>query len=184
MPEEAHSMWPSLVRAYDKSGRLCGGTAGFSLIEMVVTVAVLSIVIGITLPNFDSRRVAVLAAQRLVIAQLRIARTNAITKGVHYMMEIPTSSTTQFKIEGMVLNGTIWQVDSTKVQTMTLPTNTQFAAAALNTRVEFNTRGMAVTTTTADGPAHPPATKQVDITDIFNVTKSLQAWPSGQINEL
>jgi prepilin-type N-terminal cleavage/methylation domain-containing protein len=149
---------------------------GFTLIDVVTTLSVIAILAGIALPRFDNRRVDIMAAQRLVIAKLRLARTNAITKSVHFRVSFPTAS--QIQVASMQENppgsGT-WQVDSSNVQTIPLPNVTQIQSSEVGTSIEFNSRGIAVNLT---------APQQIDARDTFGVTKSLQVWPSGQVNEL
>jgi Tfp pilus assembly protein FimT len=151
-------------------------TRGFGLIDMVTTLSVVAILAGAAFPSFDNRRVQIIAAQRLVIADLRLARTNAITKSVHFQVSFPTAR--QIRVARMQESppgSGAWQVDSSNVQTTTLPNVTQIQSSEVGTSVEFNSRGMAVNLT---------APQQIDARDTFGVTKSLQVWPSGQVNEL
>lgn len=149
---------------------------GYSVIELMVTMAIFAIVAKIALPEFDNRRMQITAAQRLLIADLRTARSNAISKSVHYQVTFP--STTQIKVSRMLENpvgsGT-WVVDTTNVQTIKLPKVTNVPTALVGTTIEFNSRGLVVNLT---GP------QQIDAQDSFGNTKSLQVWPSGQVNEL
>lgn len=125
------------------------------------------------IPRFDARRMRVNSAQRLVIANLRLARTNAITKSVHFTLDFPTS--VQVRVQRMMEVRGAWEVDSSDVQTISMPGGTAVPDALVGTSIEYNTRGMAI---------NLAAPLQIDITDTFGVTKSLQAWPSGQVNEL
>jgi Tfp pilus assembly protein FimT len=143
------------------------------MIELLVVLTVAGILAAIAMPRFRVGRMQINVAQRLVIANLRIARANAITRGVHYRVEF--ISVSQLKLEAMKLVGGAWVIDTSKVQTVPLPAPAQLASAAVGTNVEFNTRGFAVNLTQP---------QQINVTDTFGVTKSLQAWPSGQVNEL
>lgn len=147
--------------------------AGYTLIEVLAVLALTAIIGAIAIPGYRAERLQLGAAQRLVIAQLRLARTNAITKGVHFRISFPQP--TQLYVERMQLVTGVWRVDTGNVQTITLPQVTRVSPSVVGTSVEFNTRGFAVNLTQP---------QQIDLTDTFGATKSLQAWPSGQINEL
>ena len=144
---------------------------GYSLIELVVTICIVGVMAATAMPMWNASRMNILTARRMVSATLRLARTNAITKSVHYQVSFPDSG--HVSLSAMTLNAGNWVVDTTKVQTSPLPSGTQ--PSVVSTKVEFNTRGMVVNTSTMT---------QIKVTDSFGKTKSLQVWPSGQINEM
>ena len=150
--------------------------AGHTLIEMVVVLSILAIMAAYAVPEYRASRVHINNTQRLLLANLRLARTNAISKSVHYQVAFP--SATQMQVSRMVENppgsGT-WQVDTTNVQTIPLPTSTQVKSTVVGTVYEFNARGITVNLSTP---------QQIDLQDSFGLTKSIQVWPSGQVNEL
>ncbi len=141
------------------------------MIELVVTLSIFGIMAATAMPMWKSSQTNILTARRMVSATLRLARTNAITKSVHYQVAFPDAG--HVSISAMTLNGGNWVVDTTKVQTRPLPSGTQ--PSLLGTKVEFNTRGMVANSSTLT---------QITVTDSFSKTKSLQVWPSGQINEM
>lgn len=150
--------------------------AGHTLIEMVVVLSILAIMAAYAVPEYRASRVHINNTQRLLLANLRLARTNAISKSVHYQVAFP--SATQMQVSRMVENppgsGT-WQVDTTNVQTIPLPTSTQVKSTVVGTVYEFNARGITVNLSMP---------QQIDLQDSFGLTKSIQVWPSGQVNEL
>ncbi len=150
--------------------------AGHTLIEMVVVLSILAIMAAYAVPEYRASRVHINNTQRLLLANLRLARTNAISKSVHYQVAFP--NTTQMQVSRMVENppgsGT-WKVDTTNVQTIPLPSSTQVKPTVVGTVYEFNARGITVNLTTP---------QQIDLQDSFGLTKSIQVWPSGQVNEL
>lgn len=137
--------------------------------------AIFGVIAKFAIPHFDARRMQIMNAQRLAIASLRLARTNAVTKSVHYQVSFPNA--TQMRVSRMVENpagsGT-WQIDDTTTQTISIPTPAQFKSSAFGKSVEFNSRGFAVNLNNS---------LQIDAQDTFGVTKSIQIWPSGQVNE-
>ncbi len=150
-------------------------THGRSLIEVVVTVSMVGIISAIAMPRWNASRLNIVTARRTVLATLRLARANSITKSTHYQVSFPDS--THVALSAMYQNPAgsgNWVVDTTKVQTIALPASTQIASASLSTTVQFNTRGMATNLTTV---------RQVSVSDSFSNTKVLNVWPSGQMNE-
>ena len=156
---------------------------GYSLVEVIVAMGIFAIVARIAIPHFDARRMRITAAQQLVASNLRLARAKAITKSVHYRVDFTNAN--QLQVAPMVQDGTgVWSIDSTKTQTVALPANTHFATgsqcvspcqAIVGTNIEFNSRGISTNLT---------ALEQITLIDDFGVYRALQAWPSGQINEL
>jgi hypothetical protein len=128
--------------------------------------------------------VRVAAAQQLVAANLRLARAKAITKSTHYRVDFTTAS--QMTVTPMVqdLLERTWSPDTANSEPIALPKNTQFAAGSqcttpctpvIGTSIEFNSRGVAV---------NLAAKAQITLVDDFGKSKALEAWPSGQVNEL
>ncbi|HVN84733.1 MAG TPA: prepilin-type N-terminal cleavage/methylation domain-containing protein [Candidatus Binatia bacterium] len=160
--------------------RLLCDVRGYSMVEMMVALSVAAIIMAIAIPRLRTQRVNIQTAYRQVIAAFRIARANAISKSTHYQVSFPDS--THVKISPMyepTPGSGVWVVDTTKVQTQVLPNRTTINAAAVNTLVEFNSRGI-VTNSTIPTPAAGQA-PQVDVQDTYGATKSTQVWPSGQI---
>ena len=151
---------------------LTGNTRGFSLIELLTAITIFGILAATAVPHFDGRRLHINAAHRALIANLRLARSNSITKSVHFRVEFPNRG--QMRIQRLRRVDGMWQNDPDDVTDVALPVVTQLAAGAVSQTVEFNSRGSAVNL------AEP---QKIDITDTYGVTKSLQVWPSGQVNE-
>lgn len=156
---------------------------GYSLVEVIVAMALFGVLARIAVPHFDTRKMQINASQRMVIASLRMARAKAITKSVHFRIDF--LSATQVRVAQMVQdNAGVWNIDSTKTTTTTLPASTRFASgtqcispcqAIIGTNIEFNSRGIST---------NLAAVEQITLIDDFGKSKALQAWPSGQINEL
>lgn len=150
---------------------------GFTMIELVVALSISAILVGVAIPRMRPRTVNVLATQRLLIATLRLARTNAISKSLHYKVSFPSITQLQVaRLQETAAGSGVWQADAAfPAQTITLLPSTSLKATLVGTSVEFNSRGIALALNGA---------WQVDVVDTFGVTKSLQVWPSGQVNEL
>jgi len=149
------------------------GQGGYSMIEMLAVLGLLGIAFAAAAPTIKPAWMDISNAQSVLIANLRLARTNAITRGVHYAVAF--ASATTLELQRMQLQNGAWTVDASQTQTVNLPPDTQLPIPIVGTSVEFNTRGQAVNLLTVE---------QIDITDSFGATRSTQAWPSGQVNEL
>jgi len=143
------------------------------MVEVLVALSIFGILLRTALSDIHSPRLQIGTAQAQVVAQLRVARMKAITSVSH--VSVSFSSTTQFKVYPMTYNGTTWTLASSPTNTVTLPSVVTFPSSAVGTRIEFNSRGMMVGSTSVT---------QVNLNDSYGQTRSLQAWPSGQVNAL
>ncbi len=151
------------------------GVGGYSLLDLTVSLCMIAVLSAIAMPGWKADRMNILTARRMVVATLRLARADAITKSVHYQVSFPdTAHVSLSAMQPDPLHPGNWLVDTTKVQTSPLPSRTQVGASSLSAIVEFNTRGMV---------ANLGSMQQIDLSDSFGNTKSLQVWPSGQTNE-
>jgi Tfp pilus assembly protein FimT len=142
----------------------------------MVTLSVVAALVAIAIPNWHANRLNIITARQMLLADLRLARVSAITKSIHYQVSFP-SDMHHITLSGMrqsPAGSGNWVVDATKVQSTTLPASTQVAATSLSATVEFTTRGMV---------ANGNTLIQIRLSDSFGNTKSVQVWPSGQINE-
>jgi prepilin-type N-terminal cleavage/methylation domain-containing protein len=144
--------------------------AGYSLIELMTAVSVFGVLAASGLPHIDTRRTDLDSMQTQVIADLRWARTRAITSGVHY--RLVWSGHQGYEVQRMKQNadGT-WSKDVV-VKTATLPD--QLTSASDLDTYEFNTRGMMVSAATQSF---------VRLTDarFGSAQRQVEVWPSGQV---
>lgn len=161
------------LRATDGAGVARAPAAGFTVIEALIGLALVAVLFAIATPNLRARYVNILTAEQLVLSNLRLARSHAITRGVHYQVEITESG---LEIARMVQVVDQWQVDPAREpEIAALPPNIRFTAATgVGGRIEFNTRGIAVNLETV---------KLIAVEDVESgAVRDIQAWPSGQIN--
>jgi prepilin-type N-terminal cleavage/methylation domain-containing protein len=152
---------------------LLASARGFTIPELLVGIAIFGILAASAISNTKATRTQITTAQTQLTAQLRLARIKAITTVSH--CSVSFTSTTQFKVYPMTYNGTVWQLATTPSNTVTLPSVVSFPSALVGTRIEFNSRGMVAGTTTVT---------QINLTDAFGATRTVQAWPSGQVYAL
>lgn len=151
--------------------RHLGDRRGYSLIELLVAVAIFGVLAAMGLPHLDTRRQDIQSATKQVIADYRWTRTRAITSGAHFAIE--WTSTNSYEVQRMKEVAGGWAVD-TVVKEVTLPShiNTSWFWPA---QQEFNTRGMMVTTTY-------PLWQLLWDSEYFG-WHMISVWPSGQIYE-
>lgn len=148
---------------------------GHTLVELTVALSILAILMRIAVPLWKATSMNIVTARRIVVANLRLARANAITKSIHYQVSF-ASDQGSVKLSPMVQPtppATTWTADTTKVQSSAFPKSTQVSTSSVV--IEFNTRGMVANSSTVT---------VISVTDSLGRTKSLQVWPSGQIHEL
>ncbi len=145
---------------------------GYSLIELLVAVAIFGVVALAGLPHVDRRREDLNSSVQRVMADMRYARSRSITSGDHYAVEWTGDGTYEVQRLGINLAGE-WELDTVE-RTVVLPEHIEFAQGedAVD-RFEFNTRGMMVSSAQ---PLWPVLTD-----NIHDAERTFSVWPSGQI---
>jgi len=155
----------------EAAGRL-RASGGYSLIELLVGVAIFSIIASAGLPHVDTRREGINTSVQSVIADLRLARARAITSGSRHALAFKNSNT--YELHRLALSaGGAWELEVV-VKTVELPGNIRVVVPDTPAdRIEFNTRGMMVSSPQPLLPA---------VLDLqHRVKHHLAVWPSGQI---
>jgi len=155
-----------------EAARRLRASGGYSLIELLVGVAIFSIVASAGLPHVDTRREGINTSVQSLVADLRLARARAITSGSRHAVAFTTSNT--YELHRLELNDAgVWELEVI-VKTVELPENIEVVVPDTPAdRIEFNTRGMMVSSPQPMLPA---------ILDLqHRVKHHLAVWPSGQI---
>jgi len=157
--------------AYNGERGVSAGERGVSAIELVATVAIMAVVLGIAMPRMANRPYALWNAQTTLIGDLRQARAEAITRGDHFRVDITGAST--YKVSRMQLqaDGT-WTPRVPAYRSRTLPTGLGFVVGN-GLAFEFNTRGLML------NPGWAATLVLFDYT--HSLTRWVTVWPSGQV---
>ncbi len=154
-----------------KNARGLASQLGYSLLELLTTMAIFGVLAAAGIPHLDTRRQDLNNAVTTIIADIRYARARAITSGTHYVME--RKETNLYEVQRYEEVGGVWSYDST-AKTVQLPS---YITVTLSpTTLEFNTRGMMVTSF----PSGSYLTLTVKDTK-FNAEHKVTVWPSGQV---
>jgi hypothetical protein len=144
---------------------------GLSAIELVATMALMGVVAGVAMPSMTRQPYALWNAQTTLIGDLRQARSESITRGDHYRVDITGAST--YTVSRMQLNadGT-WTPRVPAWRSRTLPSNVQIVSGS-GLGFEFNTRGLMV------NPSWAATLVMYDYDK--SLTRWVTIWPSGQV---
>ncbi len=146
------------------------GQAGYSLIELMVTVTMIGIVAGIAISHVRPSGYELDAAAARLVADVRLTRASATSRGVHYRLVVNDAATTAIERMREAAHGT-WNRDASDVRTTSLPKTVRLATAP-GTALEFDTRGRLV------GQKQPVS---LDLRASTGGARRLTVWPSGQV---
>jgi prepilin-type N-terminal cleavage/methylation domain-containing protein len=145
-------------------------TRGLTLIEVLVTTAIVGVMLGIGANQMRRRPFALMEANQQLLADLRQTRSDALTKGDHFRLDLlSASSYAEYRLK---LNAGVWVPTGAPVRQRTLPPNVTISVG-VGLRFEFNTRGLLILPGQAAG---------LELRDTYTgKTKHVTVWPSGQV---
>lgn len=145
-------------------------SAGYTISELLVAIAIFAVLAAAGLPHIDTRRQDIQTSTQQLVSDYRWARSRAITSGVHFALKWTGDSA--YQVQRLKLVGTAWSLDQV-IKQVTLPPSITCDYGAVSL-IEFNTRGMMI--------ASPSVLPQRLIDGKFNTQRLLSVWPSGQTN--
>lgn len=159
------------------------GRGGYSLVEVLVAIGILGILLATALPHMDTRPEGTNAAVQSVMAHLRLARTKAISTGVHYCFHRNASNRYYVRRWKETSSPPFWAGDRNIIN-YTFPKHVSWAIEDYlgphGPHVMFNTRGMSI-----DSYTNEVATRSVRIRiwDSLGASRTVVVTPAGQIYE-
>jgi prepilin-type N-terminal cleavage/methylation domain-containing protein len=156
---------------------------GMSMIELLVTMSILAVMIAVAVPKFNSSMLNLPVAEQTLIADIRMARAHATSRGVHYQISLTSSSYSVQRLQDSDGDG-VWNADSGfPAQTVDFPSDLSLSFEDGSSAVfEFTTRGLLVDQ--EDGSPAAIVTVYLHDSQDESATKTVQIWPSGQVEEV
>lgn len=150
---------------------------GFSLIELLATLGILAVILGVAMPRLAPSRLGLARASQQLAADLRRTRADALTKGDHFVLRITGEST--YAEYRMQQAGGLWVPREPAIQMRELPHGVVFSQGFTDesgSSFEFDTRGLL---------ASPDLAGTLALHDgMSGVTREIAVWPSGQVAPL
>lgn len=145
---------------------------GFTLIELIVAVATLTVAAAIAIPHIPDRDYGLWNSHAQVIADLRKARADSLVKGDHYQLTVTGDQTYEIvRMRDDDADG-VWTPDGSTLRTRELAPSVTFTEGT-DAEFEFNTRGLMVI---------PEAAAPLKLTDSkTGKDRWVTVWPSGQV---
>jgi hypothetical protein len=139
----------------------------------MVSMALLGILMAVAAPGMRTDAYALWTAQQQLLADLRMTRANALTKGDHFRLDVTGTNTyVEYRLE---LLGTDWVPDGEPILERSLPSGISFGAG-VGSQFEFNTRGLLIDT--------DAATTLTLLEASTSHSRDVTVWPSGQVAAL
>lgn len=162
-----------VVRPQDARSTLRGqrrSSAGFGILELLATIALLAVMARFGLPHIGGSDFALFQAHAQLVTDLREARAHALVTGDHFQLTMTSASTYVTRRMGLVDDE--WTASATPTVDRTLPSGVRITRGAA-AQFEFDTRGMLV---------DPAGTNLLEMHDArTGATRQITVWPSGQV---
>jgi len=153
---------------------------GVSLIELIVVLGLVSGLIALSIPRLNKSNLNLPLVEQTLIADIRMARANATSRGVHFRVSLSASSYAIQRLQDEDGDG-VWDPDSEfPEQTVDLPYGISITEGA-GSMIEFTTRGLLA----SESDGTPASVISVTVYDSdHSQSKTIEVWPSGQVQEV
>ena len=147
---------------------------GFGLIELMATVAIVSILAAMGLTSFDRTRTDINSSLRQVSADVRWARARAIVSGDHMRFRVTGDNT--YAIDRLTEVDGVWETSATLRETE-LPSHIELSTGERDF-IDIDSRGTVVFD---DASETAPFTWTLNDSK-FATTRTVTVYPSGQVD--
>lgn len=162
------------------SGRITRSERGTSLAEVLVTIGIVTTILGVGILGLNRGYLNLTAAKQNLVNDLRQARMQATLKGTHFRFEAMGNKYSIQRLAKSETNGA-WSLDpSFAPKVVDLPPGFTITVNSASPApiAEFDGRGLLVPFSTGS-----PGIVTVVIIDSKGKTEQIQIWPSGQVED-
>lgn len=143
---------------------------GLTVLELLVAMAVFAIAAAVAIPTMPRGAYALWGANQQLLGDFRLTRSDALTKGDHFRLDVVSGTT--YQEYRLAFVGGVWVPSGAPVRMRTLPPGISFVGG-VGLVFEFNTRGLLL---------NPGAAATLTLQDTYSGhTRSVTVWPSGQV---
>lgn len=173
---------PKTARRLRRS-RCFWSNQGSSLPEVVVTVGMSGLILGLGVLGINAKFIDLSATARNLTGEIRRARMNAVTRGAHYRVVLSESAYRVERMQDSDGDGVWTPGTSAPVRRTDLPAGISLSVLEDGpSAIEFDTRGMIVPQDDA-----PVAMVAIQLTEANGTGRAggrarIEVWPSGQID--
>lgn len=159
--------------------RRWGGESGMTVMELLVTLGIISVLAAIAIPQVNSSVINFSSARDGLLADIRLARGNATGRGAHFRVTLSSDSYVIQRLQDGD-GDDIWEPNGAfPSQTVELPSMITITEG-VGEEIEFTTRGLLILQ--PDGT--PPPVIEITLKDSRDSrTAELSVYPSGQVIE-
>jgi general secretion pathway protein H len=156
------------------------GEQGFSLVEVLVTLALVGLLSALAVLNFNRSGLSLVDATETLAGNIRLARANAVSRGARYRVTLHSNSYSLQRLQDDD-GDDVWEPDAAfPTQEVELSGGITISEGA-SVEIEFTTRGLLASL--PDGiPADviPISLSSADESQ----SEAIEVWPSGQVQRL
>ena len=176
---------PQLSLASRRPGRVSlptdlAGEQGVSLMEVLVTLTFVGLLSALPLVNLNRQGLKLADALDDLTSNIRLARANAVSRGVHYLVTLNSNSYSIQRLQDPD-GDDVWEPDGAFAeQEFELPIGITISEGA-GARIEFTTRGLLAPL--PDGTPADVVTIRLS-TSGESQSEAIDVWPSGQVQRV
>ena len=156
------------------------GEQGMSLMEVLVTITIVGLLSALPLVNLNRQGLKLADALDDLASNIRLARANAVSRGVHYLVTLNSNSYSIQRLQDPD-GDDVWESDGAFAeQEFELPAGITISEGA-GAQMEFTMRGLLAPL--PDGTPADVVTIRLS-TSGESQSEAIDVWPSGQVQRV